>query len=222
MMMIFARKRNLFSLSSVVVLMGGLVFVTIPKARAQMGGSPAGQMGGMQGGMGGRPAMPGNNTGLNGPMGPQNTLEANVEQNFLNRMKSDSMAETEFSKLALKNSSNQDIKKMAQQTIMDNHRMDGAMTGALPNGSFPVGGRLSSQAHKAIKSMKKMTGTQFDQMYLSQMDGYVKNDQKILSDSSTAVNSPDLRALMSQIRTLADNRVQQLQQVAQSENFKLP
>ena len=216
--MSFVAKRNLFSSLGVALVAGGLACATTPAVQAQMGG---GQTGGMQGGSMNRPSMPGNNTGPNGPMGQQNTMEATMEQNFMGRMRSNSMAETEFSKLALKNSSNDNVKKLAQRTILDNRRMDGAMTGSATTGDVPMNSGLSSQAHKAVKSMKKLTGTPFDQMYLSQMNGYINSDQKVLSDSSIAVNSPDMRALMAQMRTLTDNRQQQLRQVAQSENFKI-
>lgn len=221
--MFFARQHKFFSFSGVILLMGGLVCVTIPGARAQMMGAqqPAGQMGGMQGGTMNHPGMQGNNIGPNGYPLQQNTMQATMEQNFLGRMRSNSMAETEFSKLALKNSSNDNVKKMAQQTILDNREMDRSMIGSVTDGNFPASVGLSSQAHKAVKSMKKLTGSQFDQMYLSQMDGYIKSDQKILRDSSMAVNSSGLQALMAQMRTMADNREQQLRQVAQSESFKL-
>lgn len=215
-------KQNRIGFSGALILSGALFIVSACPLHGQrmgggMGGSPQGQMGG-------QPQPGASNPGMgNGPngMGQQNGLQSAAERNFLSTMRRNNKAETELSKLAIKNSSNDDVKKMAQQVITDNHRMGSSLNNAASSANIPMGEDVPSQTKTAMKQMKKLNGTEFDKMYLSQMDGYVKNDQKTTTDASTSVNSPDVKAMSMQLRRLADNRAQQLTQVAQSENFKI-
>lgn len=215
---------NVFSFASAAMLSCGL-FLATPGALAQMRGGSS--MGGQQpGGMGQQQpgtspnGMQPNELGRQGMQGSQNMAELN----FIANVQRNSKVETDLSKMALKNSSNDDVKKMAQQVIQENRRNEMALTSAAsranPSGmlsSAPV----PSQTRQAEKQMKKLTGTQFDQMYLSQMDGYVKDDQKIVSDASANMSSADMESLTMQLRNTADERMKQITQVAQSENFKI-
>ena len=88
--------------------------------------------------------------------------------------------------------------------------------------AMPFAATVSSQTRKAEKQMKKLTGKQFDEMYLSHMDAYVKNDKKIATDASEEDNSGDVASLAMQLRSTAEARVKQIAQVAESEGFKLP
>ncbi|MHB8302584.1 MAG: DUF4142 domain-containing protein [Acidobacteriaceae bacterium] len=212
-----------------LLLVGCLLAVSASALQAQqmggmgngsMGAGPQGQMAGQQPG-GNMPGMAANSpNGPNGMMG-QNSLQANLEGNFLGTMRRNNKAETDLSKLALKNSSNDNVKKMAQQVIAENRKTDMALSTSATTGHLSLDTNLPSQTRKAMKEMKKLTGTDFDKMYLSQMNGYVKNDRKTTQDAQSALNSSDLSALTMQLRTAADSRAQQLTQVAQSENFKL-
>lgn len=221
-------NRSFFSFASVAMLLvcGGFLALS-PMATAQMnGGMPGGSPGGMQngnmnGGMN-RPGMPGNQP--NGMIGQQNSMQATMEQNFLGNMRRNSLAETQLSKLALKNSGNDNVKKMAQQVIAENRRLNNALDNSTTNdtpNSLPFAPSVPSETRKAEKQMKKLSGTQFDQAYLSQMDGYIKNDKQLVQQASSGLNSPDLHVLTMQVQRTADSRMQQLQQVAQSENFKI-
>jgi len=207
------------------IIASGLMLVPVCPACAQrmgsMGGSPQGPMGGQPGAN--NPGMPGSNP--NGMTGQQNMMQVNMEQHFLGTLRRNSKAETELSKLAVKNSSNDAVKKMAQDVIQQNHKTDSSITASLssaaPGGAMGMMTDIPSQTKKALKQMKKLTGNPFDMMYMSQMDGYIKSDQKLTSDASTQLDSTDMRAMTMQLRTVADNRAQQLAQVAQSENVKI-
>ena len=199
--------QRFFSYLSMAVLGCGLLLAS-PGAWAQRGQQPGGLN------------QPG--TQPNGTLGAQN----GAESNFVATMRRNSEVETDLSKMAIKNSSNDDVKKLATQVIQENRRDEMALTGASenanPSGQTPTfAAPVPSQTRKAEKQMKKLTGTQFDQMYLSQMNGYVKNDQKMVSDASSSVNSADMQSLVMQLRNTADQRSQEIAQVAQSENFKI-
>lgn len=216
-------KQIKMNVPAVLMLAGVLWLTSVASMRAQrmggaMGGSPQGPVGGQT-----QPGM--NNPGVgNGPngMGQQNNLQATAERDFLGTLQRNNKAETELSKLAVKNSSNDGIKKFAQQVITENHRTGTSLTSAAGSNNLgDLSTNLPGDTKKALKEMKKQTGTQFDGTYLSQMDGYIKNDQKTTANASALQSSPDLQATAAQLRNLADSRAQQLAQVAQSENFKL-
>ena len=196
-----------------ITLTAGLLAAT-PASVAQM-------RGGSMGAPPTQPGMPQNNPQPNSPMGMQN----NAEADFLGNMRRNIKVETDLSKMALKNSSNDDVKKFAAQVISENRRNEMQLTSATssnPNLSgVPYAEDTPSQTRQAEKQMKKLTGTQFDGMYLAQMNGYVKNDQSATANASGNANSSDLNAVMMQLRNTADDRIKQIAQVAQSENFKL-
>ena len=206
--------QRFFSFLSMAVLGCGLLLLASPGAWAQAHGGYGGgqQPGGLN--------QPG--TGPNGIVGAQNSAEAT----FVATMRRNSEVETDLSKLALKNSSNDDVKKLAKQVIQENRRDEIALTGASenanPGGTTPTfAAPVPSQTRKAEKQMKKLAGTQFDEMYISQMNGYVKNDQKMVSDASSSENSADMQSLVIQLRNTADQRSQEIAHVAQGENFKI-
>lgn len=208
------------------VLATGLLLVpTCPLCVAQMGGmggGAPGQMGGQPGGQqgAGNPNMQPNAPGM---MNNLNNMQASQEGKFVGLIRRNSKAETELSKLAMKNSSNDNVKKMAQQIVTENRKTDNSLNSAAASGNnMQFNMDIPSATKKAMKQMKKSTGTQFDGIYLGQMNGYFKSDAKTAEDASSAVSSGTLQALFSRLKSQAEARQQQLAQVAQSDNFKLP
>lgn len=223
-------NRSVLKLSSITFLAGGIMLV--PAGLAQMGGAQmggAGSMGGQTNGS--QMGMPngGINSGMNRPgMQPgtpgmsQNALQANSERIFLVNALNDNSAERDLSKLALKKSTNEDLKKLAQQVITDNRNIERSLGNAAMASSTLAVGQTPDQARKAEKKMKEMTGVQFDGNYLSQMLAYVKNDQKVSLDASSSLTSTSgVGPIIMQVRSLADNRIHEITQLAASENIKI-
>lgn len=209
-----------------LLVVGCLLAISTGSLQSQhMGGMSSGSMGGSpQGQTAGQPQQGANmqGTGPNAPNGMmgRSSLQANLEGNFLSTMRRNNKAETDMSKLALKNSSNDNVKQMAQQVIAENRKTDMALGSTAETDHLSLDTSLPSQTRKAMKEMKKLIGTDFDKMYLSQMDGYVKNDRQTTQGAESAMNSSDLSALTMQLRRATDSRAQQLTQVAQSENLR--
>lgn len=210
-------KPNILSFSGAAMLALVLLLAT-PAVWGQMhgGSGMAGQSGSMnQNGNMNHPGME-----QNGAMGMQN----NAQASFVADMRRNSKVETDLSKLALKNSSNDDVKKLAKQVIAENRRDETTLMGAVSNSSnsgMQFGEPVPSQTRNAEKQMKKLTGVQFDAMYLAQMSGYVANDQKLISEASSEPSSADMGSLTMQMRNTADQRATQIAQVEQSENIKI-
>ena len=130
--------------------------------------------------------------------------------------------ENDLSKMALKNSSNDDVKKFAHQVISENHGLSNELIVPNPNGDLLIPPEMvPDQTRKAEKQMKKMTGKPFDQMYLVQMDAYVKNDQEVAQKAEAASNVPKVSEVGTRVRSLSDDRQKQIGTLTQESGFKI-
>ncbi|MGC1783753.1 MAG: DUF4142 domain-containing protein [Acidobacteriaceae bacterium] len=207
-------RQSVVRVFGAAALAGGLIFAGSSAVLGQMRPGMQSQQPPQQ------PGMQQNNMQQPGQMNPQNTAEAN----FVANVRRNSKVETDLSKMALKNSGNDQVKQFAQQVIAENRRNDMALTSATSNAgasevSFPAA--VPIQTHKAEKQMKKLTGPDFDKLYIGQMDGYIKNDQQLTTQAPPDVASGNMGSMTMQLRNAADQRAKQLAQVAQSENLRL-
>ena len=157
------------------LLVPGLLLLTLtPGAMAQMhgsapmgGSSPNNNMNNPNGNMGPDGMQPG---------GPGGALSADqmVEQNTFGNLRRNLDVESDLSKMALKNSSNDDVKKFAHQVISENHSLSNELIMPNPTAIRCCRGIDSQPDQAGQKQMKKMTGKPFDQMYLVQMDAYIR------------------------------------------------
>lgn len=192
----------------------GFLALAAPSAHAQMrpgmGQSP-------------QPGMQQNNRmQQNNPMNnPQMNEQDRQQMDFIANARRNSKVETDLSKMALKNSSNDQVKQFANQVIAVNRKNDSSLKDANPQMSnMMFAAPVPSETKKAEKEMKKATGPDFDKLYIGQMDGYIKNDQQITAIAASTINTGNLAAVTMQMRTTADERMKELTQVAQSENLK--
>jgi len=216
------KQKNAFSFLSAGLLAAGLLLLTMtPAARAQMnGGAPMG---------GGAPNNNMNNPNGNmspdgmqptGPMGPQNN-EQMMERNAFGNLRRNFDVENELSKMAVKNSSNGDVKKFAQQVIAENRGLSNDLILSNPNGEMMEPEMVPSQTRKAEKQMKKMTGKPFDQMYLVQMDAYIKNDRQVAHNAESMMSVAKVSEVANRVQGLSEDREQQIGALTQETGFKI-
>jgi predicted outer membrane protein len=215
------KQINNFSFLRAALLAPGLLLLTMtPAVLAQMhGGAP---MGGAPGNM--------NNTrennmspdGLqpNGPNAPQNNVEM-IEHNTFGRLRRNFDVETDLSKMALKNSTNEDVKKFAQQVIIDNHRLGNQLIVPNENGEMFDPEVVPPETQKAKKQMKKMTGAPFDQMYLVQMDAYAKDDRQTARGAAAMMSLPKVSEVGTQVQTMSDDREKQIASLTKETGFNI-
>jgi predicted outer membrane protein len=156
----------------------------------------------------------------NGTMGQQSSDQM-AEQNMFGNLRRNFDVENDLSKMAMKNSGNDDVKKFAQQVISENHGISNDLTIPNPNGEMMQSETVPSQTKKAEKQMKKMTGKPFDQMYLVQMDAYIKNDQQVANKAEEATNVPKVSEVGIRVRSLSDDRQKQIGTLTQETGFKI-
>lgn len=189
-------------------------------AMAQMGGSMGAPSSmGSQSGMGSQPGQmqrPGNN------LPGQDGMNSMVDQSFLRGIAENSLVEMNLSQLAQKNSSNDNVKKLAQQVIQDHQRMSSEISEAASSRNVMLPTSMPGHAKKDEKKMQELTGTEFDQAYLKALDHYAKEDQSRVQQQSGSIStSPDMRQLAMQVQNMVQNRSQEITEVAKSENLAL-
>ena len=203
------------------LLAPGLLLLTMtPAALAQMHGAAP---------MGGTPNSMNNNSNNNmapdgmqptGPMGAQNSDQM-MERNTFGNLRRNFDVENRLSKMALKNSSNEDVKKFAQQVITENHGLSNDLILPNPTGEMMGPEMVPSQTKKAEKQMKKMTGKPFDQLYLVQMDAYIKNDQEVAHRAQSAMNVPKVSEVTNRVQSVSEEREKQIGALTQETGFKI-
>jgi predicted outer membrane protein len=213
------KRRNNFNFLKASLLVPGLLLLTMtPGALAQMhGGAPTGgapnNMNNPNGNMSPDGMQP------NGSTAPLNS-EQMMERNAFGNLRRNFDVETELSKMAVKNSSNDDVKKFAQQVITENHGLSNELIIPNPNGDV-IPEMVPDQTKKAEKQMKKMTGKPFDQMYLVQMDAYVKNDQKVAQNAESTMSVPKVSEVATRVQSVSEDREKQIGTLTQETGFKI-
>ncbi|MGH9615613.1 MAG: DUF4142 domain-containing protein [Acidobacteriaceae bacterium] len=208
-----------------VLLVPALMLLTImPAAIAQMHG---GSMGGSQN------SSPNNNmNNPNGtmapdgmqPMGAPNSAqnaEQMMQRNIFDNLRRNFDVETKLSKMAMKNSTNDDVKKFAQQVISANRGLSNELIVPNPDGLMFNPEVVPNQTRKAEKQMKKMTGTPFDQMYLVQMNAYVKNDRQVAQKASSMGNSAKVNEVGVRVQSMSDERETQIASLTKEDGFTI-
>ncbi len=128
--------------------------------------------------------------------------------------------ETDLSKMAMKNSSNADVKKFAHQVMSDNRNIAGEIMAYAVKFGFRLIEQSPASTAAAEKQMKTLNGDAFDKMYLVQMQAFVKDDQKVAADVSASGDS-EVSAVGAKIESLANDRAKQITALTTEENFQI-
>ena len=171
-----------------------------------------------------------NGTQLNGaqpngmqPMGPNsiNDQQNAIQNQTFGNIRRNIEVETKLSKMALKKSSNADVKNFAQQVIADNHKLQDRVAMPVSADAMPVAPQVPKQTQDAEKQMKKLSGTQFDQQYLVQMDAYVKNDKQVASQAAQQASVPAVSQVGTEMQPMAEQHEKQIAQLTGEEHMKI-
>ena len=131
------------------------------------------------------------------------------------------LTETDLSRLALTNSGNDGVKKLAQQVIADHQKLDGGVSAIASNLGVVLPQGPSGHLRKQEKKMQSLTGSQFDQAYLKELNHDVAQDKSSANQEMLATNSPGMRQLMLKVKGAAQNWSKQIADVGKAENLKL-
>ena len=105
--------------------------------------------------------------------------------------------------------------------ITENHGLSNDLILPNPTGEMMGPEMVPSQTKKAEKQMKKMTGKPFDQLYLVQMDAYIKNDQEVAHRAQSAMNVPKVSEVTNRVQSVSEEREKQIGALTQETGFKI-
>lgn len=143
---------------------------------------------------------------------------------FLANMRRNTKVQTDISKMALKNSQSEAVKKLAHQVISEDRKSEMAMTGAAApspdlSHSYHVP-KPPQQTLDAEKNMKKLTGTAFDKAYLAQLNAYLKDSQQAIEKASQDKGS-QLAPLYKRLKEGNDRLLKQFQATTETEKLTI-
>lgn len=151
----------------------------------------------------------------------QSSSQKHIERDFFSNILRDSNAETMLSEIAIQQSSDDQLKKFAHQIISDNQRISQELySGSLGN-ICPVISQTPARVHDIAKKMNHLSGIQFDGTYLSQLEAYIEHDQAMIKGAPNFSNFLDMETTVSQMRLLADYRIDQIGKLADNDNIVL-
>ena len=139
-----------------------------------------------------------------------NAAAAPYDLQFIDTMTSHHDGAIEMSKLALKNSQNEELRKFAQQIIDDQQRENAQMknwrekwyAGKSPAKNMEMPGMADSMKSMMGDGMKKMeaaTGKDFDLMFLSMMIEHHKGAVVMAKDAQARAEHAELKTLAAEI-----------------------
>ncbi len=197
-------------------LISNLLVITAASAGLLLNatGTTVAQNGDMSAGMSSSRQQPGDSMELENSRQP-------LECNIFGNMRRNFNVELELSKLALTHSSNDDVRKFSEKVIQDDLTLNRDLSNLeLKNGSTFLADE-PGQTAEAEQEMEKVSGPRFDQMYLVEMDAYVKNDQQLAHNAAATVSVPELSETGMRARILAEQRAKRIEKLAAEESFKM-
>jgi predicted outer membrane protein len=217
-------RQSFFCSSRIMALATGLVLLTAtPAVWAQMapGARPSGGMSQVAQSNGTQP----NGTQSNGmqPMGPNsvNNQQNAIENQAFGNIRRNIEVETKLSKMAMKKSSNADVKNFAHQVIADNHKLQDKVSMPVSADSMAVAPQVPRQTQDAEKQMKKLSGAQFDQQYLVMMHAYINNEKPVASQAAQQTTVPAVSQVGMQMQPMAEQHQKQIAQLTEEEHMKI-
>ena len=125
-------------------------------------------------------------------------------QQFVSDISKDNRVELESSQMALHNSTNPGIRKMAQQIITDNQQYSDQISAAAQAVIVPLTYKFSSKYLKNQNKMALLKGNAFDKAILKQMDSLFKDDISAADTIVSAQTIPLIYPLKKEANTRAD------------------
>ena len=106
-----------------------------------------------------------------------------ADSTFMKEAAADGVAEVQMGQMAMKKSSDVDVKKLAQRIVDDHTKTNDALRTLAESKQVPLPTSLSGDAQKQAAEMNKLGGKKFDQAWAKAM---VKDHRKAVDDFTTA------------------------------------
>ncbi len=143
------------------------------------------------------------------------------EKEILRDLAINGQAETGLSQLAVTNTSNAYVKSLAKVILVDHQVMDAEVTAAATKLKVKLPQEPSGHLRKQEKKMQALTGSDFDQAYLKELDHDVTVDGKRAKIGTQSTDSPDIRQLMAKVYNVSESLNKVILDVGKAESLNL-
>ena len=143
------------------------------------------------------------------------------EQGVIRNLAINAQTESGLSQLAVTNSDNKYVKSLAKVILVDHQVLDAEVTAAASKVKVSLPKGPSGRLLKQEKKMQAMSGSQFDQAYLKELDHDITVDGKSAKIGIQSTDSPDIRQLMAKVYNVSQSLNKVILDVGKVENLKL-
>lgn len=141
---------------------------------------------------------------------------------FLNKSAEGSMAEIALSKIALKNSSNDEVKSYAQKMIDDHTMLIANMKPFADQMGVQPPAKLNKEHQMDAQRLTSMSGKKFDSEYIRDMvAGHHKDLAEFKAEEASTAN-PDLKSTVAQGEQVVQQHTEMIYAMAQKNGIATP
>jgi putative membrane protein len=147
---------------------------------------------------------------------PGGAQELKGDQDILTKTLASQMAEIRLGEIAVKNASNAEVKRFAEQMITDHTKLRDALMERAKEHKLAVVQGLEKEHKEKVDRLSKLRGAEFDKEYMKIM---VENHQKAmrtLPSFAKSAQDPQLRDLLTKALPTVEEHLKHAQQIAQN------
>ena len=141
-----------------------------------------------------------------------------MDKHFMKEAAEGGLAEVELGNLAAQKASNSEVKSFGERMVKDHSKANDQLKQIASNKGVNLPSQPSHADMAEKKRLEKLSGTQFDQAYMSAMLKDHKKDVSDFQKESQSGKDPDLKNFASQTLPTLQDHLKQAQSVAPNAN----
>lgn len=138
------------------------------------------------------------------------------EKAFVEKAAKGNLAEVELGKLALQKSNDAQVKAFAQQMITDHSKANGSLKPIADSARIPWPAQLTGESKTVYARLAKLSGSQFDKLYVQTMAQDHQKDAAEYRTESTKAKDPQLKAYIIQTLPVVEQHLNHIKQIQRS------
>lgn len=141
------------------------------------------------------------------------------DKDFVSRTLQRGMAEIQLGQLAVQKSSSDDVKEFSRKMVDDHEAIDGQMEWAAQHMGVRLPSGISKKDKELIAELQRLSGTEFDNVYIVAMVKDHKNDDAEFREVAHQSQNPNLQRLVQQENPLIEQHLQTIEQIARTHHL---
>jgi putative membrane protein len=138
------------------------------------------------------------------------------EKAFVEKAAKGNLAEVELGKLTLQKSNDAQVKAFGQQMITDHSKANDSLKPNADSAHVPWPTQLTGESKTVYDRLAKLSGSQFDKLYVQTMAQDHQKDAAEYRTESTKVKDPQLKAYITQTLPVVEQHLNHIKQIQRS------